>query len=687
MHAYRISASRARIRRVALCCTMLAMGGAWPLAARAADAPPVAISVGEPEGFANLTEAHTLLVDVYFGGTRKGEAKITTAPGSVTFEDPAALLALLPGLSDRATVAAALGGSLPANSQLACSITSDPAQCGRLSPDVAGVIFDRDHFRIDVFLNPRFISVHDNVEEAYIPDPQEGLAMINQVAAVVSGDIGKAATFYNFQDSIVLANGERRLRADLSYANEVGFGAERLAFEWDRPGLRYSAGAIWAPGSEIAGRRKLLGLGVESQIDTRLDRDKMLGSPIVVYLDQRARVDIVRDGRVLYSAIHEAGNQEIDTSNLPDGSYEVTLRIDEPGRPAREERRFFSKSRLVPSLGRTDFFVYGGLLVDEADAGSLDPSDHPYLQGGIAHRLGENWALSGGIEASDIGASAEIAATYITPIALVRAAAVADDDGTYGAILQLMSAGTSRLSFSFDLRRIEADADVPMPLAPVNPLGAISLRGSFGSYSQANGVISYGLDNLRFFGSFAYRDDADERERYSIGPAVEWDVMRRGRLLLTLRGDATATERGNAGFAGVQLRMIGGRSTITALAGGRATGIAGDDIGEGGMAAVSGALAQDVAGGELSLGAGYEHQPRQDNFVASTEFRHRLATFAGDLSHSDRAAGSVTQYSVGLQTTFAAGAGALEIAGKATNDSMIVARVDGAQAGDRFDVL
>jgi hypothetical protein len=85
----------------------------------------------------------------------------------------------------------------------------------------------------------------------------------------------------------------------------------------------------------------------------------------------------------------------------------------------REERRFFSKSRRIPSMGRTDFFAFGGMLVDEADFGSLDPSDHPYLQGGVAHRLSERWALAGGVEASDLGASAEVAATYITPLALV----------------------------------------------------------------------------------------------------------------------------------------------------------------------------------------------------------------------------------------------------------------------------
>lgn len=689
-----IVGKRARIRGLVVSCTLLVACGAWPLQLHAKDDAAPTIAVGQPEGFANLTEARTLLVDIYFGGERRGEVQITTAPGSISFTDPAALMALLPELTDRAAVEAALsGGNLAANVHLACSTTTDPARCGRLSPGVVGVIFDRDRFRLDVFLNPRFLAVHDNIEEAYIPDPQRGLAMINQVAAVVSGQVGDADTFYNFQDSIVLASGERRLRADLSYANEIGFGAERIAFEWDRPGLRYSAGALWAPGSEIAGRRKLLGLGIETQIDTRLDRDEILGSPVVVYLDQRARIDILRDGRVLYSAIYEAGNQEIDTSSLPDGSYNIVLRIEEPGRAAREERRFFTKSRRIPSEGRTDFFAFAGVLIGDARQGSLNPTDHPYVQGGVAHRLGANWALSGGIEASDLGASAEIAATWLSPLALVRAAAVADDDGTYGGILQVMSAGTSRLSFNFDLRRIESDAGNPVPLAPAPPavpggaFGSIGLADYQGSYTQGGGVISYSLASMRFMGTFHYRDDESDRARYSIGPSVEWDVMRKGPFTLTLRGDATATERGSAGFAGVQLRMFGARSSLTALGGARTSGIDGDELGEGAVAALSGSLSRDLAGGELSLGGGLDHQPRQDNLVASTEYRHQYGTLAGDLVHSTRPGDNVTQYSLGFQTTIAAGAGALEVAGKTTTESLVVARVDGARDNDRFEVL
>ena len=168
-------------------------------------------------------------------------------------------------------------------------------------------------------------------------------------------------------------------------------------------------------------------------------------------------------------------------SNLPEGSYAIVLRIQEPGRPLREERRFFTKSRRIPSRGRTDFSLYAGVLVASADPGSLRPSRHPFAAAGAARRLSESWALEGAIQASDRGASAELAATLLTRFANVRAAAVADLDGRYGGILQVSSNGASRLNVNLDLRHIgggsSAALGVPPAAAPLpaDPLDVLSV--------------------------------------------------------------------------------------------------------------------------------------------------------------------------------------------------------------------
>ena len=671
----------------------VAVGVALPAPAAASSAP--AITVGEPAGFADLGE-QSLLVDVYFGGVRRGEAIVAVTPDSVRIANPEALLALLPNVSDRQAVEAALAAAnLQANSDRACSASADRETCGRLSPEIAGVILDRDKLRLDVFLNPRFLSVQDNIAERYLPAPAGGLSMINAIGAVLSGSAGTERDYYNLQDQLVLADGPRRLRADLTYASRYGLQAEQLAFEWDRPEVRYSAGALWAPGNDLTGRRKLLGLGVETQIDTRLDRDKIVGSPIVVYLDHRARIDVVRDGRVLNSATYEAGNQQVDTSNLPDGSYEVVLRIDEPGQQTREERRFFTKSRRIPSLGRTDFWTYGGVLIDGDHTGSLEPSRHPFLQGGIVRRLSESWALEGEVQATDRGGSAEFGATLLTRLAQIRVVAVADLDGRYGAILQAASSGTSRFNFNFDMRHIEGPGIGVFATGTTAParvvgdsIGTPDLLLPSGSYSQAGGVLSYSISNVRFLGVLSYRDAKAQAPVYSFGPSLQWDVLRQGPFTLTLRSDMAMTERGTSAFAGVSLRLLGARTSVTALGGGRTSSMSDDDLGDGPVASLAGSWTANAAGGELAVGAGIDHQPREDDFVLSSEFRHPMGTLSGDFVSSDNGPGPrMSQYSVGLQTTIAAGGGAVRTAGKTTTGSIIVVHVDGARNDDRFEVL
>jgi hypothetical protein len=73
--------------------------------------------------------------------------------------------------------------------------------------------------------------------------------------------------------------------------------------------------------------------------------------------------------------------------------------------------------------------------------------------------------------------------------------------------------------------------------------------------------------------------------------------------------------------------------------------------------------------------------------VVTSEFRHPLGSLTGDLVRTAAADATVSQYSVGLQTTIAVGAGGVRIAGKTTTESMIITEVRGAHDSDTFDVL
>lgn len=661
---------------------------AWPTLARAADEAELAISVAAPEGYSVLAGRQTMVVDVFFGGRRVSEARIEAEHGRIAFADPAAVTAAIPGLKDRAKVQAMLAVELPSNAPLVCSLGSDRSACGRLDPDGLGVIFDRDSFRVDLFLDPALLEV-EGAGAAYLPAPTGGLSLINAVGAVVSGTVGEGGELYDVSDRLLVGRGQSRAIADVGYSSEIGFRAEEVVLQVDRPEMRFLGGAFWAPGTELIGRRKLLGAGIESQIDTRLDKEEIRANPLVVFLTQRSRIDIVRDGRILSSRSYEAGNQRIDTAGLPDGAYDVVLRITGSDGVVREEGRFFNKSRNIPSLGRQDFFVFAGVSID--DSYGLAPSDEPFAQAGWARRLDDWIAVDATVTYLDEEVAVQAGGTLVTPLAIVYGALLGTSEGTRGGLIQVGSGGYSRLNFSADLRHLEVRGDpgllsgVAFDLAEAADLPQAPGGDRAWSYWQGGATVSWSVANLQLFGSAFYRKNDDARASYGVGPSVRWEFLQQSLLRLALDGNAAFTDRGTTGYLGVSLSLAGARSSYSARGGRRFSNVAGEP--EGFAGALSGGWhTRGPGGSEVDLGAGYEREPERNNLTVSGQLRGRAASLNADVLHSENGR-SQTQYNAGAQTVFAIGAGVVEVQSRNSGDSMLVVRLDGARESDRFEVL
>jgi hypothetical protein len=651
------------------------------------------IELHEPPGFSALTSEQDAVIDIYFGGKRIGDATVTYQPGSLTFADPAKLVALLPDLADAPAVLAAFSASgLPTNPGLVCAPGANPAECGRLSPRVAGIIFDQDHFRIDLFVNPQMMAVKQAVGRQYVQRPEAGLSIVDAIGAVMSGSSG-GQRFYNVQNNLILGDADRRVRAEFSYASGFGLQADRLVLEVDKPERRYMAGAFWAPGTDLIGRRKILGVGVETQIDTRLDKDALWGNPLVVFLAQRARVDIVRDGRVLTSRIYDAGNQSLDTRGLPNGAYEVTLQIVEAQGSNRVEKRFFAKNQTIAAPGQKVFFAYAGVLADDTRNGFITPTAIPFLQAGLAHRLSPHLALDATVAATNRTVMGELGAYVISPLAQVRIATVASTKGQYGGLVQVSSQGSLRFGFNFDLRRIvvarQQALTGPDEFAPGALAGGVdaALPLARRTFSQVSGSLSYSLKDARIGFAASYRREQGQPVNYSYGPSFRWEFLRRGPLRMSASGDLAFTSQGRSGFLGLSLQVLGGHSSVSADAGMRTADTRGEPSRSGPVGSLRGSWqADNFAGAELNLAGGYDHDIQRDSLNATAELRGEKLSLRGDVTHS-LGNGSPTQYSLGLQTTLGMRGGRIVLRGRDQNDSMVIVKVDGAGPDDRFDVL
>ncbi|MFC4296150.1 TcfC E-set like domain-containing protein [Novosphingobium tardum] len=687
-----------KIRRKLLVSALLGQVGlgalVQPCVARDTNTTLTSVISGVPAAFTRLVGEQRARVDVYFGGKRVGEATITYKPGSLTFTDPAEVVVLLPGISDRAAVTAALAApGLATNTDLACSLIADRAACGRLSPRVAGIIFDQDRFRLDVFVNPAHLTVANAGLGGYLGDPLPGVGLIDAVSAVVSGST-RGRDIYSLQNQLIVGDGDRRFRADLSMASGYGLQAEQLVAEIDRPGWRYSAGAFWIPGADLLGRRRAVGIGAATQIDTRRDRDELAGTPLVVFLDARSRVDILREGRVVASATYDAGNQRLDAASLPDGSYQVTLSILEANGRRRSEQRFFSRNRRIAAAGNDQYYAYGGVLATTRRHALISVLDTPFVQFGAARRVTQHLAVEATVLGVGAEAVGELDGFFLASFAQVKLGVLAGSDGTYGGLVHVSSQGNAPLNFDLDLRQVNVGSGSGLTRAgltdPKEILGADPSSQYFaprGEFTQASGIASYTLRNAQVLFAGSFRRSRGDPDTYSFGPSLRWDFYRTDRLRATLAGDVAVTGQGRSAFLGVSLQFLGARSSLGAGVGARSTRMSGVRDTALVRNATGSLHFDDVAGGDGDLGVTYDKDSGRELAGATATFHNSLSTVSADVAQGFGEARDTTQYSLGLHTTLTATPGRVTVADGRGAQSAVYIEVSGTAPDQQFEVL
>lgn len=649
-------------------------------------------AVGIPAGFSELARPRESMVDVYFGGRKIGEARLTVRPGFVRFRDPDQILTLIPNLITSPILGAAAATELPANAGRICP-SGITLNCGELSPALFGVIFDEDRFRLDVFVNPMWLRPVGSDEERYLATPAAPLSLTSSMGLALSGS-SATSPVYNFQNRTILAFRNGRIRSDTSYASKLGLLLDNAVAEIDSPGLRYSAGLFWAPGLDLTGQRRILGLGIGTQFDTRVDRDELRGTPLVLFLSQPARVDILIDGRLVGSALYEAGNNILNTSGMPDGSYSVLLRIQERNGAVREERRFFAKTPQIAPVGQPIYFGYAGMLANTRPGRPISLSNDIFYQFGAARRLNESFAADASIIGTGKRPMIELGGWLITRMARVRAAGLISAAGDRAALLQVASAQTGRLMINFDLRRVWSRRNEPLlPLSNyVESFDSAPLASGQmgeGSYAQASGSIGYRLGEAYLSVIGSLRKDKGLPADFSIGPNLNWPIINSNGLQVVLQADAQRTRTSTAGYVGVRMMFTSRGYSASSSAGHRALSGRG---GSGGMhsRAVASTTAQysyhNNNQTELSLAAGLDREIESTTARAGGALYSRFGNVRGEISHQFEG-DKRTQYALTLQTGAVFNRDDVVLGGRNLEQSALVVSLAGTSGDSEFEVL
>lgn len=660
------------------------------LVPRACEATGANIAMeGSPPGFDNLSSDRVTLVDVYFGDRKVAEALAVIGPGRLTFKSPSEVIAKVPDLIAAPELQSALASTLPTHSDLACSM-SNAGDCGVISPNVAEIIYDEDRFRVDLFVNPRFLRVSTTLEKGYLPTPDASLSLTNAIGINASGTIGGSSA-YNFQNRTIIALRNARIRANTSVASHLGFVVDDLVGEFDSKSLRYSAGLFWAPGNEFIGQRRIIGAGVGTQFDTWADQEALRGTPLIVFLAQPSRVELLVDGRLVSSRSYPAGNIDLDTSALTSGSYTVVLRIHEPNGSVREERRFFVKNEQVAPAGHPIFYAFGGFLANTRPHQPVSASNTFYYQAGSAWRLSNNFALDVSALGTQHKLIVEGGAWFIKGPVRLRAAGLVSSTGDAGGLLQFGTSGQGPFTANLDIRHIWSKDGPLIPFSSYantfdfTPPTGIQLAN--GSYTQATGSVGIRLGSGYLSIVASYRKDHDYAADYTVGPNITWPLVSRNRIQLVFEASAQKTRTATAAFAGFRALLTSGRMSISSTTGGAYQ----NESGGGGVSRVVSNLTAQFSH-ETQAQTLFNVEAGVDRNISSS-FLHAGGTFYGnfgngraDILHDLEGKGG-SQYDIGFQSGFALGSSVEALGARSPEQSAFVVTVNGDARDATFDVL
>lgn len=344
-----------------------------------------------PAGFEIIASGMEERVEVVVAGKSIGLFDAVVSLDTVKFIQPQSILNAIPLTVDKAsadyqTLLQQLSLPLKRNGAMACSNGQEASTCSGIKSEGVDAIYDDAQGSVTLYLRKDWLPVdnrqamflaadtHD-VTNAFIHQQDLNVMVQQDYSSMYLQGAGAQGvtenSYIGFDWSLTATqnddDNERSTdinnlyyRYDLARRNYLQLGRmdNRTLFSMQGGNFNYS----FLPLGAIDGLR----LGSTMSY---LNRERASqGTPVVIMLSRSARIDAYRNNQLLSSFYLPAGNQEIDTSSFPNGSYNIELRIYESNQWVRTEVSPFVKTGGMTD-GRIHWFVQGGRISDADEEG------------------------------------------------------------------------------------------------------------------------------------------------------------------------------------------------------------------------------------------------------------------------------------------------------------------------------
>jgi len=346
-----------------------------------------------PPGFEQLAARESDTVSLYFEGESILNARVFIDGDSYRFADPVLVARKLAfrKIAPRSNLEYLLSEQFPVSDLTLCVVDAQPLNCETKQPFEFALLPKFDDSRIDILVG-RLGNGQSGQGDRFFPSSSTPFSARAGVRATYASVEGIANTIDGqLVGSVSYGNGGLFLQdsfsnqADTQRIDSLYFGHQFAQHEFRLGIVRYES-------SEFLLSNELLGADWTTSFNRYKNIRELYSTPVFVTLNGTSVVQLLVNDTLLHSVSLPSGNHQIDTRNLPSGTYDLEIRIQDAASGLQTIRQTYSKQLSLPPPDKLLYSLSAG-KPRITDANTLDTADDVLLSGSVAKRLSPSFGL------------------------------------------------------------------------------------------------------------------------------------------------------------------------------------------------------------------------------------------------------------------------------------------------------
>ncbi|WP_440615562.1 TcfC E-set like domain-containing protein [Cysteiniphilum sp. 6C5] len=334
--------------------------------------PKISAASDLPPGFEDFIEDdETSLVTIVFGKEKLLETTATFNDDEITFDEPDLILQKLkPYIAKTAQHLLLQEISTPQKTNGERNCSNGP-NCGFIRPQTLGVIFDRNNYRAQLFINPKYLLTQDAVPAKFLKDSTAGFGMLNLFQLGLSGNNDQNHSMaLNHNGYLGYGNWHLDYKDNFTYSVTPGqppikqFQFRDFDLNWRHKQYHLSIGLQDTVGTMIIPSLQIIGASVQTNLELLTNLNEQIATPVEVNIIVPSYVDVYRGNTLIDTQYFPPGNHFLDTRSFPSGAYMLRLETRTLTNQTSNKQVYFIKTNALPLLTLPNYYISYGRLAE-----------------------------------------------------------------------------------------------------------------------------------------------------------------------------------------------------------------------------------------------------------------------------------------------------------------------------------